>query len=70
MHFLDERDSHVLFCFYQFDTGPPTRNGASIFPVPPTITVEATFPSGREGAAYVGGDRFHTNAPIRCSRNN
>jgi hypothetical protein len=33
----------VLFYFYQFDTDPPTRSGVSMFPVLPTIGLEATF---------------------------
>jgi hypothetical protein len=33
----------VLFYFYQFDTNPPTRSGVSMFPVLPTIGLEATF---------------------------
>jgi hypothetical protein len=34
---------NVLFYFYQFDTDPPTRSGISMFPVLPTIGLEATF---------------------------
>lgn len=32
-----------LFYFYQFDTTPPTRSGISMFPLLPTIGVEARF---------------------------
>jgi hypothetical protein len=35
--------SNVLFYFYNFDRTPPTRSGISMFPVLPTIGVEATF---------------------------
>ncbi|HEU4562939.1 MAG TPA: TonB-dependent receptor [Longimicrobium sp.] len=34
---------NVLFYFYNFDNNPPTRSGISMFPVLPTIGVEATF---------------------------
>lgn len=34
---------NVLFYFYNFDNDPPTRSGISMFPVLPTIGVEATF---------------------------
>jgi hypothetical protein len=33
----------VLFYFYNFDQTPPTRSGISMFPVLPTIGLEATF---------------------------
>jgi hypothetical protein len=35
--------SNVLFYFYNFDRTPPTRSGISMFPVLPTVGVEATF---------------------------
>ena len=34
---------NVLFYFYNFDNDPPTRSGISMFPVLPTIGLEATF---------------------------
>jgi hypothetical protein len=34
---------NVLFYFYNFDNDPPTRSGITMFPVLPTIGVEATF---------------------------
>jgi hypothetical protein len=34
---------NVLFYFYNFDRTPATRSGVSMFPVLPTIGVEATF---------------------------
>jgi hypothetical protein len=35
--------SNVLFFFYNFDRTPPTRSGISMFPVLPTIGIEASF---------------------------
>jgi hypothetical protein len=34
---------NVLFYFYQYDRDPPTRSGLSMFPVLPTVGVEARF---------------------------
>ncbi|HYH81781.1 MAG TPA: TonB-dependent receptor [Longimicrobium sp.] len=34
---------NVLFYFYNYDQNPPTRSGVSMFPVLPTIGLEATF---------------------------
>jgi hypothetical protein len=34
---------NVLFYFYNFDRTPPTRSGISMFPVLPTVGVEASF---------------------------
>lgn len=34
---------NVLFYFYNFDNDPPTRSGISMFPVLPTLGLEATF---------------------------
>ena len=34
---------NVLFYFYRYDRTPPTRSGISMFPVLPSIGIEATF---------------------------
>jgi hypothetical protein len=34
---------NALFYFYNYDRNPPTRSGISMFPVLPTIGIEASF---------------------------
>jgi len=34
---------NVPFYFYSYDQNPPIRSGVSMFPVLPTIGIEATF---------------------------
>jgi len=34
---------NVLFYFFSYDKSPPTRSGISMFPVLPSIGIEASF---------------------------
>ncbi|MDQ3555178.1 MAG: hypothetical protein M3409_00145, partial [Gemmatimonadota bacterium] len=36
-------ERNVLFYFYRYDRTPPTRSGLSMFPLLPTLGVEASF---------------------------